>query len=209
MAEETPETPAAAGGPITPAETSNDSGPTHDATRNPDRPPNGVEAAVGGTTGDDPGTVDRASALAALLADAGAPSPATLGLPNGEELDAGGNVQRVVIADRVNVILLNAAGDRVGFVQGKRGDVLNLTEADAVRLEKLKSVAELGQLALPESQRLPSEDVLRAMTAPEVVAHVNAHPEDRERVREVEEARPRPRTTVLAHLDNVEDRDPE
>lgn len=146
---------------------------------------------------------DRAAALAALVAN-GARTGESLGDSpelerTGNEVKAGGDTARLLVRD--GVALSYVEGGILRYAQAGAGDVILVSAKQARRLD------ELGVTVDPDSDLDAVEDTLEdgrktdeqleAMTAPELVAHVAQHPDERERVRVLEEARRNPRKTVL------------
>lgn len=105
----------------------------------------------------------------------------------GEEVEVGGDNRRVLVKPAHLSYMVE--GQRQ-YVDAVVGDVVLLTKADAKRLDGLGCTVEEGaDLAEAADDGVTSDEDLAAMKAPELVAHVNAHPEDKARVRELELAR--------------------
>jgi hypothetical protein len=120
----------------------------------------------------------------------------------GEEVYAGGDVARVLISpahltyrDERNELLhaFAVVGDTVLLTekQAKRLDGLMVTEKPGAKKAAKKTAA-----ATPPPAGKTDEE-LEAMTAAELVAHVNQNGEDKVRVRALEGKRTDPRRTVL------------
>jgi hypothetical protein len=157
----------------------------------------------------------RAAALAKLAelgvkADPTATSPAevTVTVSDKEPVYAGGDVERVLVSP-AHLTYREEKGGQLLHAFAEVGDTVLLTSAQAKRLDGLEvtvtkaQAKKLGEApaapapaAAPDASTTTDED-LQAMSAAELVAHVNQHPGDRVRVRALEGQRDEPRVTVL------------
>lgn len=157
-------------------------------------------------------SAEQAAALAALAIgqDEAAPvvEPVVL---TGREVYAGGDVRRILVAP---AHLTWSEGGRLRFVpRPEVGDVILITSAQAARLDRLACTveedADLEEVALEQAAGLATDDQLDAMRAPELIAYVAQHPDERQRVHERELARPQKdqRKTVLAASETTPEED--
>lgn len=155
-------------------------------------------------------SAEQTAALAALaIGDADvAPTVEPVQL-TGRELYAGGDVRRILVAPAhlswsENGALRYAPRPEVG-------DVVLVTRAQADRLDRLgatvEETADLEEVALEQVAGLASDAALEAMRAPELVAYVTQHPDERPRVRQLEQSRPSPRKTVLTATETTPEED--
>lgn len=163
---------------------------------------------------------ERLAALAALAIGQepapSSPAPALI-VRTGREVYAGGDVRRLLVAP---ASLTYREAGRLLHADAAPGDVVLVEQSQADRLDDLGATAdpdateqELAEVKADAA--LPTDDVLRAMNAGELVAYVTQHPEERARVRELEEQRTGsgkgrgPRATVLAATTPTPDLDAE
>lgn len=150
-------------------------------------------------------TPDRSAALAAMARSTaadratGAVLPASTGVEYGD-----GDVTRLVTSSRFPFL------DKDGNYQlANRGDTVHVSAEQAERGEKLGALADVDNppttVPDPNADDLTDEQ-LSTMGAPELVAWVNGHPDQRDRVRRLEEARPRKaqRITVLRTVEQLD-----
>lgn len=148
----------------------------------------------------------RAAALAALVIgqpsdDAEAPAPLTR---TGREVECGGEVARLLVkpASTLGYRLPSGVFQRCGAVPG---DVVLVSRAQADRLDGLGVTvdpdADLGEVEEQQADGLWTDDQIREANAEPLIAYVVQHPDERERVRALEEQRKgrtgKPRATVL------------
>lgn len=153
---------------------------------------------------------DRDSALARLTAVA---TPAVTVPLTGTVIDMGGKLQRVVTASVYGASVAAQGSEPAQAMHARRGDIVLVTDKEAARGDKLRGLAELPKGASadkPEGtvELTPAggfgddgpktDEQLGELNARELIAHVNKHPDDADRVLELEKARPQPRATVLA-----------
>lgn len=157
----------------------------------------------------------RAAALAALanLGVKADPTVATetaapaLTMTDNDAVYAGGDVERVLIGPAHLTYREEKGGDLL-HAFAEVGDTVLLTEAQAKRLDGLKvtvTKAKAAKLAKAPAEPAPAPDAatsktdaeLEAMTAADLVAHVNQNAGDKVRVRALEGKRDEPRKTVL------------
>lgn len=149
----------------------------------------------------------RREALAALVArQETPPEPEAPVEPTGREVYAGGEEARILIK-RASTLGYRHPSGHYQRVEAKPGDTVLLTKAQAERLDGLGVTvspdADLEQVAQAEAGDLWTDDQLKVAKAGELVAYVAQHPEERPRVRTLEEARTGkrkgdgPRPTVL------------
>lgn len=148
----------------------------------------------------------RREALAALVArQESTPEPEPVVERSGREVYAGGDEARLLVKRFSTLGYMTPDGYlRVHAVPG---DTVTLTKGEAQRLDALGVTvspdADLGDVAEEQAGGLWTDDQLKAAKAGEVVAYVAQHPEERARVRALEEARAGkrkgdgPRATVL------------
>lgn len=150
-------------------------------------------------------TDPRAEALAALTSAEQANAEANAELPTATGVEVGtGNTSRMVIAARFPFI----DGDGL-YQQASRGDIVHVKRDQAERGEHLGALIDPHNPPTPEpanTGRHASDEDLAAMRAPTLVAWVNANPEERDRVRGLEENRREKdqRVTVLNTLDQLD-----
>lgn len=138
---------------------------------------------------------ERRAALAALVvgADVTTEAPAEpVVVRTGREVYSGGDVARLLVK----------RASSLGYVEGGiyqrceavPGDVVLLTQKQADRLDSLGATvepdADLGEVAEAAADGLWTEEQIRQAKAGELVAYVTQHPEERAKVRAVEEERP-------------------
>ncbi len=141
----------------------------------------------------------RAAALAALAAaDAQVEAEATALAPTGTEA-GDGPVERLVKSDRF--MFLDSDG---GYQIAVRGDTVYLTEEQATRGDELAATIDPAKTSAPPTE----EPVGFAATGNigEAVAYINAHPDETDAIRATEQAREKPRKTVLDALDAIEEK---
>lgn len=164
----------------------------------------------------------EAERLAALAALAIGQEPTVPSAPRpivrtGREVYAGGDVRRLLI---LPAALTYRDGARVFHYDAGVGDVVLLDQAQADRLDRLDATApaDATEEEVAEVQAdaaLPSDEVLAGMGAGELVAYVTQHPDERARVRALEEQRTGkgkgrgPRATVLEATTPTPDLDAE
>lgn len=123
---------------------------------------------------------------------------ATAPTRTGEEVYAGGEVARILIRD---AHLTYKEGTELLHAFAVPGDTVLLTAKQAKRLDDLEVTQDPDaepEVAAEEPTVIGTTDEeLEAMTAPQAIAHVNQHPEDRVRMRALEGKRDNPRVTVL------------
>ena len=146
---------------------------------------------------------ERAAALTALAAtDSGvaqaAPAPITR---TGREVEAGGDVPRLLVRSASTLGYGRKDGTYVR-AEAIPGDVVLLSAAQAARLDALGVTVDPDADLEEVDELLGDEDAvtdeqLGQMNAADLVAHIAQNPEDRQRVRDLEEARDKPRKTVL------------
>lgn len=150
---------------------------------------------------------DRAAALARLaeLGAAGAATPheEPTVTRTGAEVYAGGDEARLLIRS-ANLSYRKKSGRQ--YVEATVGDVVLLDAAQAKRLDALGvTVAPDTDDAKVDAALSPdvTDEDLLAMHAAELVAHVGQHPDQADRIRDLELARPEEnrRKTVLAATD--------
>lgn len=157
------------------------------------------------------GSLDRAAAIHALLAGnlAGQEDPAPVITRTGVTVEAGGDVERVLIAV---ANLTYRSGEFLYRAAAEVGDTILVTEAQAQRLDLLgatidpNAVDEVSEAAEridagleaakaatnvtpPPGATLKTDDELKALKAADLVAYVGQYPDERARVRVLEEAR--------------------
>jgi hypothetical protein len=148
----------------------------------------------------------RAAALAALVIgqpvdDTEAPAPLTR---TGREVECGGEIARLLVkpASTLGYRLPWGVYQRCGAVPG---DVVLLPRSEADRLDALGVTVDpdtdLGDVQEQQADGLWTDDQIREANAEPLIAYVTQHPDERERVRALEEARKgrtgKPRATVL------------
>lgn len=163
-------------------------------------------------------TLSRAAALEALVtgtsAGGTAPSAAPAVVRTGAEVEAGGTVARLLI-DKAILSYRHGSGDSSYLVypKAKPGDVVLLSAANAARLDAagitVDPDTDLEALAAELDNTGVTDAQLEAMTAPELIAYVGQNPEERDRVRTLEEARAKPRVTVLGATEPTPELDAE
>lgn len=158
---------------------------------------------------------DRASALAALVAAGARTGEQTTPAPppparTEAVVYAGGNVERLLIGE-ANLTYRDDER-RLVYANARPGDVILVNEGQAERLDRIgvtvdpdTDPAEVAELTATGGPATDAE--LEAMRAAELVAYVAQNPTERDRVRELEEARSRPRATVLAAVEPTPDAD--
>lgn len=153
----------------------------------------------------------HAAALAALAggaapdpADVAAAGPTLTGLEYGD-----GPAERVVLFDRFSFV------DSTGIYQvAARGDVVHLTDEAAKRGDELEATAAAGKLDDPldvDVDLLTLGDPPATMYDPTrnveyAAVYVNGHTDELDAIRELEEGREQPRSTVLDAIDRIEAR---
>ena len=157
----------------------------------------------------------RAEALARLAelgvkADptATASAEVKVAVSDSEPVYAGGDVERVLVGP-AHLTYREEKGGALLHAFAEVGDTVLLTDAQAKRLDGLKvtvtkaqarklasAPAPAAQAAAPATSTKTDEE-LEAMSAAELVAHVNQHQGDKVRVRGLEGKRDEPRKTVL------------
>ena len=156
----------------------------------------------------------RADALR-RLAELGAPTAASdtgeaaKVTRTGNEVEAGGDVRRVLIAP---AHLTYRKGGDLLYAVAEVGDTILVTAEQAKRLDSLGVTVEEGATDEEVEAAVEGEvtdEQLRAMSAAEAVAHVNQHPEHKGRVRDLELERDTPRVTVLKATEDEDGEDPE
>jgi hypothetical protein len=153
---------------------------------------------------------DREAALAALVkgqpttvlaVDASAPAPVS---PTGVEVYAGGDEARLLIAP-AHLNYLDGAGVMF-YADAAVGDTVTLTKGQADRLDKLGVTVDPSttpaELEETVGAGLWTDEQIRAGGAADLVAYVAQNPDERARVRAIEETRTGgngkgPRATVL------------
>lgn len=148
----------------------------------------------------------RAAALAALVIgqpDDAAEAPAPL-TRTGREVECGGEVARLLVkpASTLGYRLSSGVFQRCGAVPG---DVVLVSRAQADRLDGLGVTVDpdtdLGEVEEQQAYGLWTDDQIREANAEPLIAYVTQHPDERERVRALEEQRKgrtgKPRATVL------------
>ena len=151
---------------------------------------------------------DRAEALRRLAElgangaiAAAAPEPTVERTEN--EVYAGGNERRLLV-NRAHLSYMDKGVRH--YPEANPGDVVLVSAAQAKRLDALGVTADPDasdeDLEAAASGEV-TDDQLRAMNAADLVAHVGQHPEDRDRVRALEEERDeyKRRNTVLEATD--------
>lgn len=148
----------------------------------------------------------RAAALAALVIgqptdDTEAPAPLSR---TGREVECGGEIPRLLVkpASTLGYRLPWGVFQRCGAVPG---DVVLVSRTQADRLDALGVTvdpdADLGEVEEQQADGLWTDDQIREANAEPLVAYVAQHPDERERVRAIEEQRKgrtgKPRATVL------------
>lgn len=148
----------------------------------------------------------RAAALAALVIgqpsdDTEAPAPLTR---TGREVECGGEVARLLVkpASTLGYRLPSGVFQRCGAVPG---DVVLVSRTQADRLDGLGVTvdpdADLGEVEEQQADGLWTDDQIREANAEPLIAYVTQHPDERDRVRAIEESRKgrtgKPRATVL------------
>jgi hypothetical protein len=148
---------------------------------------------------------DRTLALEALAAGAtaGGEVPAPVAR-TGEEVYAGGDEARLLIQP-AHIVYLDRSVDPpvLAYPAAGVGDVVLLTKAEAKRLDELgvtvEPSADLEEVAEELAGGLATDAQLAAMNATDLVAYVVQNPDERERVRALEEERgDKARKTVLS-----------
>lgn len=121
-------------------------------------------------------------------------------------------VERTVIWD-LYAWMTPAEGirDRLQHNVATRGETISVSPAEARRGEELGALGTEEQAILADAAAqepgVQPDEVVRGMTAPELVAYVGQHPTEAEHLRELEEERPegKQRSTVLDAIDRVID----
>lgn len=139
------------------------------------------------------GEAERRAALAALAIGNTTPEPPTPTLARtGREVEAGGEVRRLLVKTASTL----GWGDNRGNyhrAEAVPGDVIRVTQAQADRLDGLGVTvdpdADLTDVAALDDGVWTDEQI-RAAGAVELVAYVTQNPDERPRVRTIEEARP-------------------
>jgi hypothetical protein len=154
------------------------------------------------------GGLARAAALHALLAGntPGQEAPAPVVQRTGVTVEAGGDVERVLIAV---ANLTYRSGEYLYRAAAEVGDLVLVTQDQADRLDKLGATVDPAKLdeldadvqridatldsalatAPAPGVTLKTDEELKALKAAELVAYVGQHPDERARVRTLEEAR--------------------
>lgn len=139
----------------------------------------------------------RLAALAALTGgEAGAQALVDTFTPTGIDHDAGGTVPRTLLMGAGITWVSDIGLERV---DAGKGDTVHVTQSEADRLDRLGVTTTAADAGTP-----PPSDGLADMTADDLVAVLASQPALAARIRELEEARPKPRKTVLAALDDVD-----
>lgn len=159
-------------------------------------------------------SLDRAAALAHLLAgttpgvEVAAPAPKIV--PTGREVYAGGTIARVLLTNANLIYLTDDVPPAQQRADAHPFDTVLLDKAQADRLDKLGVVidpakleeanAEVAKVPAPDPAKPPTglppvsgelltDDAIRTGKAEDLVAYVGQHPEQRARVRALEEER--------------------
>lgn len=151
-------------------------------------------------------------------------TPSTTLELTGDEVYAGGDEVRVLV-QKAHLTYREEKGGELLYADAKVGDTVLLDKVQAKRLDELGATVSKTQArkaakaptpvevpAVPEgsdSDTQPdgnppaaassgkTDEELRAMSAADLVAHVNQHNDDKVRVRSLEGQRPSPRPTVM------------
>jgi hypothetical protein len=154
---------------------------------------------------------ERADALAALRQENTPPTGAErpverTGVEVGE-----GDVTRLVVSDRFPFTVADkTARNGYRYLLANRGDLVHISSGQAERGEQLGALVDPDAAGPTPSSPAASgdeadEEQLAGMNATDLVAWLNAHPDQRDRVRAVEQGRDRPRSTVMSALDQLDE----
>lgn len=150
----------------------------------------------------------RREALAALVArsDVSAPEPVPVVERSGREVDCGGDNRRLLVK-RFSAIGYRLPSGVYMRTKAKPGDYVLLLKSEADRLDALGVTvdpdADLVEVAEVQADGLWTDDQITTAKAGELVAYVGQNPDERPRVRDLEEGRKGkgkgsgPRATVL------------
>ncbi len=160
----------------------------------------------------------RAAALAALLTgtpagEAAAEPPV---LPTGREVYAGGTVRRFL---KHHASIQYPTDDKPPVLQravAVPGDIVLLPEGEAARLDSLGATIDEADLDTPTPVEADIRDdgtwsdaKLAGANVSDIAAYVGQHPDERPRVRTVEEAKTKPRAGVLSATEPTPEADAE
>lgn len=152
---------------------------------------------------------EQSAALAALTIGQPEPTVAQPVEPTGRDVYAGGDVRRLLIGP---AHLVWPEGGTLHYATDVEvGDTVLVSAQQAARLDRIgvtvDETTDLTRTALEKAAGLATDEQLAAMRAPELVAYVAQHPDERTRVRDLEEQRPAPRKTVLTATDTTPEED--
>jgi hypothetical protein len=156
------------------------------------------------------GTTDLAQFVSAVGGTGEADFSLTAPAGGGEVRVLGGSEVRRVLAD--TVALMADLGSGRQHVTAHKGELISISEQEAERLEGLDAVVDPDTPPPAEDPDRPAPDLateaeLRGMTVEGLVAYVNQHPDEADRVVALEQDRHRPRKTVLDLAADSEDAD--
>lgn len=148
---------------------------------------------------------ERAAALASLLVgttadvEGAGPSDAPIVVRTGREVEAGGDVARLLLSP-AHLSYMVKEGRQ--YVEAVPGDVVLLPQGEADRLDALGVTvdpdADLDEVEEQLAEGLLTDEQIRTGKAEELVAYVAQHPDERDRVKALEEERgAKARSTVL------------
>jgi hypothetical protein len=153
------------------------------------------------------GSLARAAALHALLAgNTGQEAPAPTIVHTGVTVFAGGDVERVLIA---TTNLVYRSGEFLYRAPAEVGDTITVLPEQAERLDKLGATIDptIAEEVADDAARIDAalnaglaatpppgvtawtDDQIRSAKAPDLIAYVGQYPDERARVRTIEEAR--------------------